>query len=229
MATPSLGRGHVVRVSVLPVGVTAAPATQTITLTAAATKDTVAPASIAVPSLTGAIPANNYLTFLTPTGAEIIVFVTTAAAASDTSLVVSTIDQAIPIGSVAVFPPILDLRESVDLNFSGSSEDYSTFESGIFQLSFLTSIAASATAPGFYNFFGAGYRNAEYAALNGLSVWFSVTAPPPSAAYSSGRIVAGPAFVLGVPLAIPATGALRSDIEITFSAAPTIIEPVATA
>jgi len=206
--------------------VNSAPASQTITLNALSAKDIVAPASITVPSLSAVIPANNFLTFVTPTGAEIIVFVTAAAAASDTALVVRSIDLAIPSGSVAVFPPILDLRESVSLDFSGSSEDYSVFEGGIFQLSFSTGIAASASMPGFYNFSGAGYRNAEFAALSGRSVWFSVTAPPPSPAYSTGRVVAGPAFVESIPLEIPAAGAQRSDISIKFTATPTIIDPV---
>jgi len=191
-----------------------------------AAKDTVAPASIAVPALSSAIPANNFLTFVTPTGAEVIVFVTTAAAASDTALVVSTIPAAIPSGSIAVFPPILDLRESVSLDFSGSSEDYSTFESGSFQLSFSTGIAAGVSAPGFYSFFGAGYRNAEFGALNDRPVWFSVTAPAPSPAYTTGRIVSGPANVESIPLEIPAAGAQRSDISFKFIATPIITDAV---
>jgi len=226
MGSPTLGRGHVVRVSTLPDGVNSAPVNQTITLAVLAAKDIAAPASITVPPLTAAIPGSNFVTFVTPTGAEIIVFVTTAASASNTALIVQTIPESIPIGSVAIFPPILDLRESVSLDFSGSSEDYSTFESGIFQLSFPTGIAAAVSAPGFYSFFGAGYRNAEFAALNGRNVWFSVTAPPPSPAYTTGRVVSGPASIESIPLEIPAAGAQRSDIGFKFTSTPIITDAV---
>lgn len=225
MARPIIGKGTKVSLCIVPTGTTQVPAPVTLTMSAAiAAKDIVAPATItllaALPAGT-VIAAGNYLTFKDPiTGKEVTVRLITTAVATDTTLTVDTIPEAIPASSVAQFPAILGGRTAANVKRSGKRQTAVDFDSDGYAKGVTTSIEAGIDAPGFWTPLDAGFATAEYAFENFLDVFMRVTMPVSSAAYSKGRSYGGFASVTELSIDDSADDFIKGDLSIAFNGKP---------
>lgn len=218
-----IGQGTIAELALVPVGSDIEPVRTTITLAAAATKDTTAPATITVPALASGvvIAAGNYLSFVAPTtGKSVLVQVTADAVASDTTLTVDSIPEDIVSGSVAVFPPKLAGRTAANLGRQGNRVTSVTFEDDGYESGLTTSIAQTLEFPGNWIPTDAGFATAEYAFSNLREIYLWLTLPKISSAYTKGRIYKGFASISNLPLETPANGIITGNISAAFNGKP---------
>lgn len=224
--TPTLGTGTVIRLALLPKGVTARPTPEEITLAVEAAKDITGGASITIPALGAgvSIPVNAYLPFEAPNGQVVTVKVTEAAVEADTTLAVAAIPRAIAAGSVAAWPAELQIRTGVDLDRSSNEVTYTTLKSA-FEQRVGVSIATSLSIPGFYNTNDAAYKMAEFAQANQYFVYVEVEYPNQDPeTFSTGDIVRGVCSVTGLPKNAPADGLISADMNLGFAGQPEFVD-----
>ncbi|MBD2156239.1 hypothetical protein [Leptolyngbya sp. FACHB-16] len=220
--TPVLGTGTTIKVALLPKGSTAEPVETSITLAALAAKDTTTPASITTPALaTGvSIPENAYLAWEAENGQVVATKVVEAAEAADVAIAVDIIPRDIASGSIAAWPPELQIRTGVDLDRSSNEVTYVTLKSA-FEQRVGVSIATGLNLPGYYNANDAAYKMLEFAQANQQFVYVIVEYPNQDPlAYSTGDIVKGVCSVTGLPKNAPADGLISADVTLGFAAPP---------
>lgn len=219
-----LGKGTKVDVALLPLGSRVEPTPTTITLAAQAAKDVDGAASITVPALGAGvfIPAGSYLAFVAPTtGKQVLVQLTADAEATDTTLTVASIPEAIASGSVATYPLRLAGRTAANLGRSGNRISAVDFDSDGYEDGLVASISQTLEVPGNWQPLDAGFATAEYAfqELRECYVWLEL--PRISDAYSKGRVYHGPCSITDLPLDIPADGIITGNISIALNGEPT--------
>jgi hypothetical protein len=228
-----IGQGTIVDLAMLPIGSRLEPVDTTITSAATLTaKDVTGGATINLTGALGAgvfIPADSFVAFVAPTtGAQVLVQLSDNAEASDTSLSVYEIPEAIAASSVATYPLRLKGRTAANLGRSGNRVSSVDFDSAGFSDGLTTSIEQTIEVPGSWLPLDPGFATAEQAFLKLREVYVWLTLPKISEAYTKGRIYKGAASITALPLEIPADGIITGNISLTFNGEPDFVRDEAT-
>jgi len=211
---PSLGRKSKVMVALLPKGVRARPADASFL----STGDVIAgQTSISLNHATGTVvAAGQYLRFVTPTGEERLVKVSTTTPANATAIPVVALTEDLPAGSTADFPVEFFDRSAADIDFSYNLAEVSTLNTGGNRDGVITGGSADINLPGIFYHYCAGANTVFEAANNGAEVWLEIEYEAPGEGYAHGRRIGGPAGVTGRTQASPNDGFVSADIKAAF-------------
>jgi hypothetical protein len=206
--------------ALLPLGVRVQPVTQTLTIdTTGGTNTPVAKGAVAIPltvALTGLISQGQWLLFTDSTGIERVAQLSADAPVGATSLAVNALPEAIADGATAPFPVAIQARTGASVSRSANLQTTVTFDSGAERDGTTIVRERNLSAAGNYLYYDAGLRTAEYAFENDQEVWVTRILPPPSNAYTTGKITQGPAAVTSIPDETPASGFITQNLEIAF-------------
>ncbi|MEO1208880.1 MAG: hypothetical protein AAFX78_04980 [Cyanobacteria bacterium J06638_20] len=213
---PMLATGATIKIALLERGDTAEPTATTITLASEVAQNLAGPGSIAVPALaTGVkIPANASLSWEDPAAGGVVpTKVTTKAEATDTTIATVNIPQTIPSGSVAKWPPELEIRTGFNVDRSGNTVDYVTLRSNQ-QSQILVSVSGTMSFDGFFSPLDAAYRMLEEAQNTPLFVYVILEMPKSSVNVATGKIFKGLASVTGIPLDGAGAGIIGANVTL---------------
>lgn len=225
--TPMLSTNSKVYFSLLEAGDTAEPVSTTITVdTGGAAK---AATSIPVTALASnvKIPRYSYLLFSSAAGATVLAQVNALAEATDTSITVLALGEAVTAGMTATWPPQLEIRTGFSIGRSSQEETYTTLEDP-FEKRIGVSISGDVTVSGFYSAKDPAYNMAEYCQREQEFGWLKIEFPPSSAAYTTGKVYKGVASVTDTSLDASSGGLIAADLSFGFAQNPTIVNEVPT-
>lgn len=228
-----LGKGTLVEIAMLPVGGDTEPVRATLTTQSSTiTKDTDGSGTITLSAALGAgilIPAGSFLGFTAPTtGKVVLVQLTADAKAGDTNLSVDTIPEDIAASSVAKYPLKLSARKTANLGRSGKRETSVTFDDAGYESGLVSLISQKLDFDGNYLPGDAGFATAEYAFTNLREIYYWLTLPKSSDAYTTGKIYKGFASITDLPIDIAADGIITGKISVACNGAPIVSAEVPT-
>ncbi|MHC5755552.1 MAG: phage tail protein [Nostoc sp.] len=211
-------KGTKLYLALLPTGVRAKPVDQTL-VAAGVSSAAIAKAATSIPiedALTGLIPKGQWLLFKDESGVERLAQLSADAVVGATTLAVFALPEAIADGSTAEFPVRIQARSGASVARSANLQSSITFDSGSERDGTTTSRERGLSAAGNYLYYDAGLRTAEYAYENDQEVWVKRILPPPSDAYSLGKLTEGPAAITSIPDEVPADGFVSQNLEVAF-------------
>jgi hypothetical protein len=142
------------------------------------------------------------------------------------SLTVKALDEAIPANAAAEFPPYLWDRTGADLDESFASNKVTTFNTGGAEDGTPTTKSAKVSLPGLKWHYNAAYRTALLAARDQVFVYVKRSEPAPSSSFLTGDIVEGRGLVTSHKSAAGTEDNVTGDLEIEFTGATKITDPV---
>ncbi|MEH2467852.1 hypothetical protein [Nostoc sp.] len=222
-------KGTKLYLALLPTGVRAKPVDQTLT-TSGASNAAIAKGVTSIPleqPVTGLIPKGQWLLFKDTDGVERLAQLSADATVGATALAVYTLPEAIADAAVAEFPVRIQARSGASVGRSANLQSSITFDSGSERDGTTTSRERSLSAGGNYLYYDAGLRTAEYAYENDQEVWVRRVLPPPSDAYSAGKLTEGPSAITSIPDEVPADGFVSQNLEVAFLGYCNEIQPKA--
>lgn len=167
------------------------------------------------------IHAGAYLTFRNlTTGARKLAQVTARAIAAGTSLTVAPLDEAIENGDVALWPPVLGQRTSVEIGGQGNRVTSFPFEQDGYEDGFNATISNSCNMQGNYALQDAGYALARYYFSNSQECRLRVEFPPEKPGATKVRVIEGRYSITNLPLTAPSDQIITSAIEGSFNGRP---------
>ncbi|MEH2070010.1 MAG: hypothetical protein V7K47_17925 [Nostoc sp.] len=211
-------KGTKLYLALLPVGVRAKPTDQTLT-TSGASNAAIPKAATSIPletALLGLIPKGQWLLFKDADGVERLAQLSADAVVGATALTVFPLPEAIADAAVAEFPVRIQARSGASVARSANLQSSITFDSGSEHDGTTTSRERGLSAAGNYLYYDAGLRTAEYAYENDQEVWVRRVLPPPSDAYSAGKVTEGPAAITSIPDEVPADGFVSQSLEVAY-------------
>lgn len=164
----------------------------------------------------------HFLQFVDPiTGSESLVEVVAPIAAGATTITINpaSVKRKIPTASVAMFPPRVGSRSSLNITTEDDEEEIEDISLMGFRNYIKTSLGMAVSMPGHYLPDDAGYNEVRLARNKALLIFLHITLPKPGCddIYQKGDIYYGAANVGSVPIEIPAKGTIKGNIEAKFS------------
>jgi len=196
--------------------------TQSITLGTAATAGAV---SLTVTALTYPVYKDNFILFTDEYDLEYLVELTDDADAGATALDIAPLAQGIPAASVADWPPEFLDRTDSTWDSSASTDDFTTYNTGGYQMSMVTTIAETWTLPGYHTEKNAGLKTIDKAYRDKAEFWL-IFQYPPFPTYAEGEVRVGRAVCTSASTAAPADGRIDAERSGNFNAAPYLIPSV---
>ena len=223
-------RGSLVEiyVSALALGERTEPTADTVTVaTSAPAKGAT---SITISALTTAkIVSGQWLSFTDPSdGKEYLAQLTADAVVTDTTLTVAALDESIPVGSQAEFPPYLWDRTDTTKNSSYNLASVTTFNSGGNRDGVLVSNETTLSLPGVFYRYNAAARTLVWAAQNQREVYIQRIFPGPNSAFTLGDVTKGAGTPTSVNSGSPVDGFISLDFEVALLGAVTEADPTPT-
>ena len=197
--------------------------TQEIVLGAAVTAGAT---SLTVPALTYPVYKDNFILFTDEFDLEYLVEIVDDAEAGATALTTAPIPSDIPASSVAEWPPEFLDRTDSTWDSSASTDDFTTYNTGGYQISMVTTIADTWTLPGFHSEKNAGLKTIDKAYRDKEEFWL-IFEYPPYPGYGTGEIRVGRAVCTSASTAAPADGRIDAERSGNFNSAPYLIPAVA--
>ncbi|MGL5064156.1 MAG: hypothetical protein ACRC62_29570 [Microcoleus sp.] len=202
------------------------PTTNT-TVGTAATRS-VAPASITVTALPAGfdLAAGKFLNFTNPTtGEEVIVQTTARVQAAATTIPVTNVPAALPIGAIMQWPPRLTGRTGANFQRQGNLINVQTFDSAGDDEGRVVSRATTFDLPGVQSPLSAAFQNIFTLAV-GEFLWFWGREDAYDANYTRGLEVKGLISISTDGINWSPSDVTRNDLTATFNGTPTIVQPV---
>jgi hypothetical protein len=148
------------------------------------------------------------------TGKEYLAYVNADAIATNTTLTVVPLDEAIPAGAIAEFPAYCWDRTDSSTTKSYSFSGVTTYNTGDNEDGVNTGFTVDATLPGIDYHYNDGLKTALAAATLGQEFWFAKVKPAPNDAFVRGEVREGPAVVTGDNEGSPADAFQSRDIDV---------------
>lgn len=183
-----------------------------------------------VAALAAGITVNvgQYLTFADPDDIEFRARIRTKATEGATALEVDALDEAIPAGAKAEFPPYLWDRTNADLTQSYSFSATTTFNTGLSRDGTPESGTKDMNLPGLYYHYNAALATAQEAADNGNFIYAIRMQPVPNSNFQQGLTHMGRALVTQLNMPAGVSGNAEANLQVGFMGDPTKVEAVPT-
>jgi hypothetical protein len=165
-----------------------------------------------VNSVLGDIQPNQYLQAVDALGNEKLFQLSAIAEASDTSLSVNALNEAISAGSKVIFPVELYDRNQADTSESNNVQEFQTFNSGGRTDSVVTGTSATVALGGNFYEFCPAYNTLAYAVENGRECWLIIADPAVRDEWTR-RTTEGAAKITGRTKARPVGGFVTNDLS----------------
>ena len=222
-----IGRGASVEVYRLG-GTRVPPTAQTLTVSNAGSPVLAPATTIPVTALAADLEASAelplYVSFTNTDGSEVLVEVTAAAAAGDTSLTCTATPGDIDDGATAPIPARLLARTAANVNTNSNNVTTTTFDTGGWEDGIVSMNGMTFSCPGNFLQTDAGWRQCYKGWTEFKNLYLIVTLPAP-AGYTTGYKFAAPCDVTSANIEIPADGIITSPLEFTVRGEPTITDP----
>ncbi|MBW4648911.1 MAG: hypothetical protein KME06_09435 [Kastovskya adunca ATA6-11-RM4] len=176
---------------------------------------------------TNVIQSGQRLLFVDEDGNEFIAVV--SAKPTSTALSVRALDEAIPPGATAQFPvKMWDRTDSgVDRSYNMASVNH--YDDGGTRDGVSTGSEKNISLPGIYYEKNAGLITCLHAADQGIPIWIRRELPPPSDAFSTGRVIEGAGLITGAPDSAPTDNFVTMDLNASFVGDVLEVSPLAVA